>query len=245
MKWVKNKQKIQIDDWHLWFAWKPVVIGVLPDGNQEVAFFETILRKKVAYFKDGSLYSGWKYKARPTGVPDKPEPKLELENHSTESIYASGYFIPIPDIDTNVTISHNQDADKQDKLNYCEKCGPDSFCRCPESGYCQKCQSNPCRCKGFGLCSNCSSPLNKNYDCKECKLFQKEQWDKKVIDAVHKAVEELIEEDTEEIPEDAIVEINEDWKNYSRELPNRKETTKHEIDIAWEVKHARRNKTIM
>lgn len=76
MKWVKNKQKLNKKDWHLWFAWKPVVLKRLPDGNEEYAWLTTILRRFV-YDTSGVMKIGisgfWRaeYKERPN-VPDIP-----------------------------------------------------------------------------------------------------------------------------------------------------------------------------
>lgn len=69
MKWVKNKQKLDKSDWHLWFAWKPVTVLVYPDGNEKKAWMTTVLRRYILDPGKPGIGVGpfWKpeYKERP------------------------------------------------------------------------------------------------------------------------------------------------------------------------------------
>lgn len=79
MQWVKNKQKIDRGDWHLWFAWYPVPVDTYNDGNIKYVWGERVLRRSV--LKDGRMNVGvvpiWvlEYKERPVHV-NLPKVKL-------------------------------------------------------------------------------------------------------------------------------------------------------------------------
>lgn len=59
MKWINGltkKAKIEKkEDWHIWFAWHPVVVGTVGEGKEErsvKAWFKKVLRK-------GHLWDKW------------------------------------------------------------------------------------------------------------------------------------------------------------------------------------------
>ncbi len=78
MQWVKNKQKSDRSEWHLWFAWWPVSVITYKDGNEKVVWFEKVLRRLV--LRDGKIQVNvapyWipEYRERPEqpNVSDKP-----------------------------------------------------------------------------------------------------------------------------------------------------------------------------
>jgi hypothetical protein len=41
--YIRNNVKEQAN-WHIWFAWYPVIVGETPDGDSISAFFEKVLR---------------------------------------------------------------------------------------------------------------------------------------------------------------------------------------------------------
>jgi hypothetical protein len=105
MKWVKNKQKKKRTDWHLWFAWKPVIIGYMPDGNEERAWFENVLRRRTLHVPTGISY--WEYKALPNEKwEQKPilKEKAKIVNFDTTTPPQTAFCIKLDDgEDTEIT----------------------------------------------------------------------------------------------------------------------------------------------
>jgi hypothetical protein len=53
-EWTKSRLQRQ---WHEYFAWYPIKIGVRDDGKNEHVWFETVLRKK-------NSFNNWEYKLK-------------------------------------------------------------------------------------------------------------------------------------------------------------------------------------
>jgi hypothetical protein len=260
MKWIKNKQKKDKEDWHLWFAWKPVVVCVHPDGNEEKVWGEYILRRFVYDTSGVRLGIGgfWKaeYKYKPEewewfqkefrkehGIPeewDRPEPKVEVfrtdSNCSSAVCFSlSGevpeeVYKPYKEHDPNTYLYTPPEEDERTELVCinCQKTVPAEEINEDNHG-CLECQNliykpefTDCEERVvpeivgyYDPCSKCGSDLDENADCTNL-----------------------------ECP----LHYPEEFLNPSNHVPKREPWQpkgKHEIDEAWEVKHARRNKTIM
>ncbi len=96
MQWIKNNNKKVKEDWHLWFAWRPVIVTKYEDGNEKIVWGETILRRFVL---KGKLDFGM----TPHWIPEHKECPEQLDrpnvlNKPTESqLPKVNTITPMPD----------------------------------------------------------------------------------------------------------------------------------------------------
>jgi len=109
MKWIRNNLKLDKREWHLWFAWKPVIVFTYPDGNNKVVWFEIVLRKFI--LEPGNITPGpppcWKaiYKEKvnnsnrfkkPLILNEKNEPKVEFNSESISPSEKDDFTLTLP-----------------------------------------------------------------------------------------------------------------------------------------------------
>lgn len=215
MKWIKNKLKIDKKGWHLWFAWKPVVVLRHPDGNEEKAWGETLLRRFV--FDTSGVKHGiggfWKaeYKYRPNKI-HVHKVKVLTEGDTLGSMCPKTRGSvpnkptappPAPRKEPKVDLfdNHKFRATISEEKEECKH----------ENGTIEK--------MGGTICSDCGVVIEV-------------QSDRITIPAKEVATEPNLHKP-------------EAMKEAFRVTMTPDKPKQHEIDISWEVKNARRNKTIM
>ena len=102
MKWTKYKQKIDKSDWHLWFAWRPVVVEVYPDGNVDKVWMKTVLRRLVYHRPERPGMEGvWivEHKERPTQddadvfpIPFRGDDRIDTSTLTNTKCVTGMYF---------------------------------------------------------------------------------------------------------------------------------------------------------
>ena len=67
MRWIsgltREEKLTRLEQWHQWFAWYPVIVGVTPDGRKIRAWMERVERSMIP--PPSWLGSGWLKQYRP------------------------------------------------------------------------------------------------------------------------------------------------------------------------------------
>ncbi len=262
MKWVKTKQKLDKSDWHLHFALKPVVVQVYPDGNEKKAWLTTVLRRYVLNPGKPGIGIGpyWKpeYKERPekeipwnheSRLPDCERDVFPIPFHtSTLTPHTTGIafslsgeicesnvpdkptYIPPPEPEVGWKDFSRELPDRRPEveIRVCYSCQEDKhlseFRKCPDGEVCDSCWD-----RIEAECTHDNGVTEKfgGNVCNDCDT---------VVSYGKIQEEETCEECGKTLPEIGMCPYC---------IEELEDNPKHEIDTAWEVKNAKRNKTIM
>ncbi len=287
MEWVKlKKQKLNKSEWHLWFAWRPVVVQEYPDGSIRKVWGKTVLKR--VYWVDSHIYSIMPYKKaeykelpEQPNVPDKPtkapipkttelrancppvetEPKVDLfdDNHNLkiEAVQQGSYMLNETEHEDDECMEYTKEDFREDVpkesldmsliINY----GECSLCKVPltSAGDCTNEE-----CVFYKPCLHDNGTIEKmgGNICRDCGIVMGYGRDRLTIPAKIQEPNLRKQEAMKEAFRATMTpwKPKHDWKDCNGcedciEGWTEPEELKHEIDVAWEVKNARRNKTIM
>jgi len=68
MKWINGETwetKVKrLSEWHPYFAWVPIVVGVTPEGRKIKIWLESVQRRGKYHFPSVYAFWSWEYKEK-------------------------------------------------------------------------------------------------------------------------------------------------------------------------------------